>query len=160
MKRLAILLTLGILLSNLAGCALKPVEAPVTSSFSDLAEKLLSVNSKVPVTLPASPEAEPIAINGTEYLGFNKRNAKQLLIFRHAAEANTAIAIKQSLVINEQQLVQKNMVLAGKLMEQRANYLAFKWALSETELQEEQREHRIDNVLNRALIIVLALLLI
>ncbi len=157
MKRLAALLIVGtLLLSSLTGCALKPVEAPVTKAFSKMAEKLPTINSKKPVQLPMLPKAEVQA----EYLVFNKANAKKLLIFKTAAKANTEIANKQSLAINEQQLVQKNMVMAGKLMEQRANYLAFKWAIAETELQEEQRDHQIDNVLNRTLVIILALLLI
>ena len=161
MKRLAVLLIVGIpFLSGLTGCALKPIEAPVTSSFSDAVEKLPTIKLQAPVSLPEPPKAVAVSVDEIDYLGFTKTDAKQLLIYREAAKANTLIATEQSHALKEQQLVQKNMVMAGKLMEQRANYLAFKWASSETELQEEKRDHQIDNVFHRLLVIVLALILI
>ena len=161
MKRLAILLIVGTLLaSNLIGCALKPIEAPITSSFSDTVKKLPTIKVQSPVKLPDSPKAAAVSFNGVDYLGFTKADAKQLLIFREAAKANSLIAAEQSNALKEQQLVQSNMAQSGILMEQRANYLAFKWATAETELQEEKREHKIDNVLHRLLVVVLALIII
>ncbi len=160
MKRLVALLIVGILLSSLTGCALKPVEAPVTSSFSDTVKKLPTINIQSPVKLPDSPKAAAVSFNGIGYLGFTEQEGKQLLIFREAAKANTLIATEQFHALKEQQLVQSNMMKSGKLMEQRANYLAFKWAIAETELQSEKRDHQFDNVMHRALVIILALILI
>jgi len=163
MKRLIHLLIAGIILISfsgliLSGCALKPIEAPVTSVFSDLAKGLKKQKEITsPLKLSALPQAEQVNFNGIDYLGFSKEGASALLVFRTSAQANTDIAWELTAAIKEMQLVQDNMLMLGKVTEQRANYLAFKWSVAETELSEEKRNHQFDNAMHRILIIILAL---
>ncbi len=161
MKRLASLLTVGILLlSSLTGCALKPIEAPVTSSFSDMVKKLPEIKIEAPVKLPKPPKTTTFSINGVDYFGFDKAGFKKLKIYSVASKANHDIASQHIHALDSQQHVQRNLIMSGKLMEQRANYLAFKWTTSETELQNEKRDHQFDNLMHRVLVIILALILI
>ena len=157
MKRLIHWLIVGILAASFSGCAIKPIEAPLTNTFSDLTEKLQPVKGVSPIRLPEQPAAETVKANGIEYLAFNQQAAQELIAYSTAAKANTEIAWELSTILNEQRKVQDNLLMAGKVMEQRANYLAFKWSTAETQLMNERREHQVDNALHRILIIILAL---
>jgi hypothetical protein len=111
-----------------------------------------------PRSLPSVPKAVKVEYDGKEYAAFDLAGMQTLLAMRKSAKVNYEILTELIYAYNS--LVEERNALMEMLKEseERSNILARKWAQTEGELQAEKDLHKLDNLIQRTLLVVGAIL--
>lgn len=148
-----LLLALLILAMSMGGCAaITPTEAPVSNEVSKL-KPIEPLKDVKPAELGAVPQARIIYTASNEKLyAYDRAGAEQIMKLRNAALVNTELA-NALLETNQAQVDERNAIYRLALLEQqRANFMAERWAVTQDQLDKERVNYQIMDISYKILI--------
>jgi hypothetical protein len=125
------------LLGSLSGCASSPVEIPTWDELTPA-----SVEIQRPVRLPEIPSP---ASSTEDTVTFTREDFQQLLAYTIAAGGNYDVAQENADSLEALSRAYNHLIEAGKMQQQFTQ-------IREEQLQQERRDHFIDNWFHRGLI--------
>ncbi len=141
-----------IVLTLCSGCASDIPKPEPIDAFStiEIAEPI----SFDPLDVPTKPNAVVVTSEGVEYLAYTVPEAETLEQYLLVLTTNAEAAADAKEIILALEGERVGLVEAGRLIEQRSNYLAEKNYSLKLDLENERREHMIDNWIHRAIFII------
>lgn len=141
-------LIVGILCS---GCATGPQPIAPLDTFAKL--EVSRAAAIEPVEVPPRPRAHALEVDGAEYVGFTPDGMEQLQARDEAQRTNVEILRDAIAAFEASEDERLHLIRMGQLTEQRANRLAERLYLTQTEMARRSTEHLVETWLHRAFIL-------
>lgn len=154
MKTLALLLSLAVLV----GCASNKVEVEQSDRYAKL-EPAQHIKAS-PVPLPQTPQLKIAEVGGQEVAVLDGDGVNALNAYRAAARQNTE-ALALLLTAHGGLVDQRNLMLENlKLEENRANFYAERYAVSETARRDQYDEFQMELLIHKTMMILMGVALV
>lgn len=154
MKMIALFLSLAVLV----GCQSNRIAFEPSDRYADLSQVEAIQAAAVP--LPESPKLRIIEAQGEQVAALNKEGVDKLTALRDASRQN-AEALELLLTAHNGLVQQRNLMLENlRLEEQRGNFYAEQYAVSETARREQYDEFQMELLIHKAMMVIMGIALV
>ena len=154
MKLIALFLSLAVL----AGCQSNRIVVEPSDRYAEL-HTIEPIQASA-VALPDTPQLRVAEVNGEQVAVLNKEGVDKLTAFRAASRQNTE-ALELLLTAHNGLVQQRNLMLENlRLEEQRGNFYAEQYAVSETARREQYDEFQMELLIHKAMMVIMGIALV
>lgn len=154
MKLIALFLSLAVL----TGCQSNRITVEPSDRYADLRPAEAVQATAVP--LPESPKFRIVEANGEQVAALNKEGVDKLTALRDASRQN-AEALELLLTAHNGLVQQRNLMLENlRLEEQRGNFYAEQYAISENARREQYDEFQMELLIHKAMMVIMGIALV